>query len=425
MKRPSLFSLLLMSLTVALAQFSAGQVSIGMPPFGSFGGGPFDTVDLGNLNVNFTIPVFQKAGRGMSFSYPLLYDSSVWTPVVVNGSKVWQPSANWGWQGLTPAGSPYISDSMTTTTGLCGQQNNQQYTEWVYGPFVYFDELGTSHTFNVGGAYISSTNCGGYGPPNGAQPAGTQTVTTTDASGLTIHVTIYQGYVSAYLTTTSGTNIYPPIFSNPPAQQGAFGSPDANGNEITSANGTYTDTLGTQALSVVNSGGNTNLTYTPPSVTPPASYVVTYHPYTVSTAFGCGGIADYTQSGVSLVDRVMLPDGTFYQFAYETTAGGVSGRLSKVTLPTGGSITYAYTGGNTGIFCADGSTSGLSRADLLPENRTRLSMILYCGKGQEMTQNKFSEAVMIGALKQLEAGRKAEDVGREVGVSKHTIYAWK
>jgi hypothetical protein len=32
---------------------------------------------------------------------------------------------------------------------------------------------------------------------------------------------------------------------------------------------------------------------------------------------------------------------------------------------------------------------------------------------------------MIGALKQLEAGRKAEDVGRGVGVSKHTIYAWK
>jgi putative transposase len=28
-------------------------------------------------------------------------------------------------------------------------------------------------------------------------------------------------------------------------------------------------------------------------------------------------------------------------------------------------------------------------------------------------------------LKQLEAGRKAEDVAREVGVSKHTIYAWK
>ena len=32
---------------------------------------------------------------------------------------------------------------------------------------------------------------------------------------------------------------------------------------------------------------------------------------------------------------------------------------------------------------------------------------------------------MIGALKQLEAGRTAEDIGRELGVSKHTIYAWK
>lgn len=32
---------------------------------------------------------------------------------------------------------------------------------------------------------------------------------------------------------------------------------------------------------------------------------------------------------------------------------------------------------------------------------------------------------MIAAIKQLEAGRKAEDVAREVGVSTHTIYAWK
>lgn len=32
---------------------------------------------------------------------------------------------------------------------------------------------------------------------------------------------------------------------------------------------------------------------------------------------------------------------------------------------------------------------------------------------------------MIAALKQMEAGRKAEDVARGVGVSKHTLYAWK
>src|SRR5256885_16571297 len=42
-----------------------------------------------------------------------------------------------------------------------------------------------------------------------------------------------------------------------------------------------------------------------------------------------------------------------------------------------------------------------------------------------MSRSNHTEAQMIGALKQLEAGRKAEDVAREVGVSKHTIYAWK
>jgi putative transposase len=42
-----------------------------------------------------------------------------------------------------------------------------------------------------------------------------------------------------------------------------------------------------------------------------------------------------------------------------------------------------------------------------------------------MSVSKHTEAQIIGALKQIEAGRKAEDVAREVGVSKHTIYAWK
>jgi putative transposase len=42
-----------------------------------------------------------------------------------------------------------------------------------------------------------------------------------------------------------------------------------------------------------------------------------------------------------------------------------------------------------------------------------------------MSRGKHSEAEVIAALKQVEAGRKVEDVAREVGVSKHTIYGWK
>jgi hypothetical protein len=39
-----------------------------------------------------------------------------------------------------------------------------------------------------------------------------------------------------------------------------------------------------------------------------------------------------------------------------------------------------------------------------------------------MSRSKHTEAQMIAAVKQMEAGRKAEDVAREIGVSAHTIF---
>lgn len=41
-----------------------------------------------------------------------------------------------------------------------------------------------------------------------------------------------------------------------------------------------------------------------------------------------------------------------------------------------------------------------------------------------MKQTRFSEEQIIATLKQLETGRTAADLARELGVSKHTIYAW-
>jgi putative transposase len=42
-----------------------------------------------------------------------------------------------------------------------------------------------------------------------------------------------------------------------------------------------------------------------------------------------------------------------------------------------------------------------------------------------MSKSRHTEAQIIAALKQVEAGRTADEVARENGVSKHTIYAWK
>ena len=42
-----------------------------------------------------------------------------------------------------------------------------------------------------------------------------------------------------------------------------------------------------------------------------------------------------------------------------------------------------------------------------------------------MPKSKHSEAAIVAALQQLDAGRKVADVAREAGVSTYTIYAWK
>jgi len=95
MSRNTERTLFLGFVVLTLTGIAVGQVTSGIPRFGSFGGGPFDVVNLGSLNVHFAVPVIHKAGRGLPFSYDLAYDSSIWTPVTVNGSKVWQPANNW------------------------------------------------------------------------------------------------------------------------------------------------------------------------------------------------------------------------------------------------------------------------------------------------------------------------------------------
>jgi putative transposase len=42
-----------------------------------------------------------------------------------------------------------------------------------------------------------------------------------------------------------------------------------------------------------------------------------------------------------------------------------------------------------------------------------------------MSKRKLTTEQIIGVLKQLEAGRTTAELAREIGVSKHTLYAWK
>jgi RHS repeat-associated protein len=362
MKRTYACACWIISVLLVLAELSAAQVATGTPNFGSFGGGPFDTVNLGNLNSRFSISIMSKAGRGKPFRYSLTNDSSIWTPEVVSGSTVWQPLANWGWQRQNEVALGYITNSTKTIKCLVdiGPPKVYEYDDVNY-QYVYHDTFDTAHSFN--GTY------GNCGPQSGWG----FNAYASDGSGYKI-VVDYQGSVTIY--SRDGTVITPPYSSS-----GAGAKTDSNGNQISvNSNSQFFDTLSstTPVLTITGSGTPASpfkYQYTAPSGGT-ATYTANYTQYTVKTNFRVTGISEYGPLSNALVTSITLPDGTSYSFTYEQTPGSctplsgtysghcVTGRLTSVTTPTGGTINYTYatTGGtsNTGIF-SDGSLAGLTR----------------------------------------------------------------
>jgi RHS repeat-associated protein len=108
-----------------------------------------------------------------------------------------------------------------------------------------------------------------------------------------------------------------------------------------------------------------------------------YTQYTVQTAFGISGVQEYGPLSNPLVSSIQLPDGSSYNFTYEAGPSSctpcVTGRIKKITLPTGGTITYVYTGGTngTGIY-SDGSSAGFNRT-LSPGGEWQYSRTLQSG----------------------------------------------
>jgi hypothetical protein len=179
----------------------------------------------------------------------------------------------------------------------------------------------------------------------------------------------YSFYGGSSVISPDGKSISPPVNTG---GTGSGAITDANGNVINNnGSGTFTDTLGKSALIIT--GGGTQASprvFTYNTLTGTAAVTLSYKTYSVQTNFGCSGISDYgstTPVSNDLPYRITLADGSYYQFSYELTPkqaqGGtnVTGRLSSITLPTGGTISYTYTGGTNGINCADGSTTDITR----------------------------------------------------------------
>jgi len=357
-------------LVCAAVPQSSAQVATGTPAFGSFGGGPFDTVNLGNLNVHFVVPIVHKAGRGMAFNYSLSYDSSVWSPALVSGQNSWQPAFNWGWTAQTVVNTGYLTYDLSFTN--CDDDSGHQSINYI--GWGYHDPWGIVHNFSGIGLHYDPYDCE-FGTRSSA------TELATDNSGLELAATLNGdgGLATHTITIKSGTVLNPPVNLAGGYSGVSTSVTDANGNEIsvssTSDSATFTDTLGTTAVTVSGTSPVT-FSYTAPSGAA-ANYTMNYQLYTVATDFGISTIKEYGPLSISLVSYIALPDDTKtspdrYTFTYEKTPGTckvisgtysancVTGRIASVTLPAGGVITYTYSGGSNGIF-SDGSTAGLTR----------------------------------------------------------------
>ena len=147
MSRLSCLVLLILSL---LAQTGISQKqNTGIYTFGSYDKHGFDTINLGNLNVHFEIPIVNQKGRGPDFVYSLVYYSVVWANVVSeDGNSQWVPEATWGFHGqLQGAMMGYMTYGNETID--CDGSPADKVS------FTYHDAFGQAHLFN----YTEIVNC--------------------------------------------------------------------------------------------------------------------------------------------------------------------------------------------------------------------------------------------------------------------------
>ena len=158
---------------LSFASFSEAQLTTGIPPFSTVGGGP-DQINLGDLGIHYTFPVLSRAGR-IPFSYVIGWDNAVWTKSPAVGGYQWSVSLG---GVLTPIGGAFYTLSQKSCHDSVGDP--ETYNIWTFTE--YQDMQGTTHPFNL----KVNDSIG----PDGTCPAGTSTAsaTSSDMSGVSLTV---------------------------------------------------------------------------------------------------------------------------------------------------------------------------------------------------------------------------------------------
>jgi RHS repeat-associated protein len=332
-------SLIILLLSLSGLGFGQGE---GVPPFSTMQPNQFDTINLANDNVLIEIPVRSKAGP-IPLSISLAGNSNV-----KKNANFW--ASNFTLSPQSPV-SFILRYSAVDNQAVCPDLSiTTVYTGW-----YSLDGLLTRHDFvDANGDPVQIDTKGCLYP--------TASGFTNDGSGYTAHLIGGPAGVSGTLSDIHGNTITPVMFSNI-----ASSIVDTNGNQISkSIGGIYTDSLGQVALTAVIGQVANPDTYSYTDVNGASKTItVSKSTFVQKTNFACSGMVDINTATVYLPTGVSFPDGSSMAFTYEPTPGtpaDVTGRIKTITLPTGGVITFAYSGGNNGINCVDGTIPTLTRS---------------------------------------------------------------
>ncbi len=305
------------------------------------------SINLQNLNVVVNVPIRHKAGAlPLSADYQrtvntVVYDGVRYTIGTMAEDLI--PNTDIQINGvLAGARSSVGFSSKTAATCPADGSSTSKYSGWFYK-----SPDGTSHSL-PGGDLIDLKSDG---------------VTSCLSSHITDVVTDGTGFTIA--VTTTGVTVYnasgtSALFSLKTAIPLVFNHPtvikDSNNNTITAATdfSTITDSLNLPALTTSTSVPQT-FTWPDASPTGTQQTVLNTTTYEHKTAFNCPSKVDLGVTTKQFITDFSFPDGTDLGVSYEQTPSGtssqVTGRLGSLTLPTGGIVSFGYTGGNHGLDC--------------------------------------------------------------------------
>jgi len=338
---------------VVLAQSVSDGNQTGLPPFGTFHGSNFDLVSLQNGNLHMEIPIVnvpQRGGRNLSLRY--IYDTPTWEMnrnyVDVSSPPLWivatPPSEVAKWRLVSQYGWSVdytINEAQCTwTDSVTGQQQTVYY--WERMNWVLTESDGTKHPFALWHEANTQHRCS-----KGLQLNGSA----LDGSGVFMDIS---------------TSFDLPLVIFKDGFRSDVGDP--NGNRLEPI-----DTLGRQIVTFTR-GPNFEIWTIKDSNGNPQQYRVDYTNVAIQTNL-CGLLpanpahdcVEYSETW-SMPATLTLPNGKAYQFTWQQNGHG---ELLRVDLPTGGSISYAYTSRAYGVHVPLDRNGGYGKYNARREVTTR------------------------------------------------------